>query len=195
MKMYRKLLEQYLGESLRYFNSERQLWGSDHWVGETEDLIVFRIIPYVHMGSFAYDAPVWKEIKDNIEERRKSILETTPPDDNPKTKFGLTKPSMSAVPPSALIPLMEAMADGKNKYGLMNWRDKSVSSSVYYDAALRHLMSWYDGEDIAQDSGVHHLGHAMACMAILLDAMHVNNLNDNRPTKGRFSEVVKEHTK
>jgi len=193
MKMYRKLLEQYLGEPLELLWEEPQLYGDNKLVGLTKDGFRFSIAPYEHMESFAYDDPVWREIKDNLIRMRSEM--NSPPDDNPKTKFGLTKPSMSAVPPSALIPLMEAMADGKNKYGLMNWRDKSVSSSVYYDAALRHLMSWYDGEDVAQDSGVHHLGHAMACMAILLDAMHTNNLNDNRPTKGRFSEVVKEHTK
>ena len=117
------------------------------------------------------------------------------PDNNPKTALGVKKPSMAPVPPVALIHLMEAMENGRQKYGLMNWREKNVSSSIYYDAALRHLMSWYDGEDVADDSGVHHLGHAMACMAILLDAMATGNLNDNRPIKGKFSESIKEHSK
>ena len=116
------------------------------------------------------------------------------PDDNPKTVIGVTKPAMSTIPPGALIPLMRAMQNGKDKYGLMNWRKHNVSSSIYYDAAMRHLMAWYDGEAVAEDSGVHHLGHVMACCAILLDAMAQGNLNDNRPPAGTFSELVSIYT-
>ena len=113
---------------------------------------------------------------------------------NPKTSIGLAKPSMSAVPPSAILHLGRAMSDGRRKYGLMNWRDTRVSSSVYYDAALRHLMAWWDGEDVASDSGVHHLGHAMACLAIVLDAEASGNLDDDRPISGKFSELVDRYT-
>lgn len=112
------------------------------------------------------------------------------PDNNPKTVLGLKKPAMSSVPPTALIHLMRAMADGRRKYGLMNWRENRVSSTIYYDAAMRHLMAWFDGEQTAIDSGVHHLGHAMACLAIVLDAEATGNLNDDRPTPGAFGKLV-----
>jgi hypothetical protein len=82
------------------------------------------------------------------------------------------------------------MSDGKAKYGPMNWREKRVTSSVYYNAAMRHLMAWWDGEDLAPDSGVHHLAHAMACLAIVLDAESVGKLNDDRPTPGNFGATV-----
>ena len=116
------------------------------------------------------------------------------PDDNPKTRYGVAKPAMSVVPPDALIHLMRAMANGAAKYGAFNWRDRNVSSSVYYDAALRHLMAWFDGEEVASDSGVHHLGHVMACCAILLDAAENGGLNDNRPKPGRFGALVEKFT-
>src|SRR5690606_26871442 len=87
-----------------------------------------------------------------------------------------------------------AMEDGETKYGLFNWREKNVSSTVYYDAALRHLMAWWDGEEFAEDSGVYHLGHVMACCAILLDAAGNGNLNDNRGPKGKFPVAVKNFT-
>ena len=109
------------------------------------------------------------------------------PDNNPKTIYGIVKPAMSSVPPAALIPLMEAMRDGRIKYGHMNWREKMVSSTIYYDAAMRHLMAWFDGEDHAQDSGVHHLGHVMACCAIILDGLSSGKVNDDRPIPGTFS--------
>lgn len=112
------------------------------------------------------------------------------PDDNPKTLIGLTKPSLSAIPPIAMFHMGGAMADGRRKYGAMNWREKRVTASIYYDAAMRHLLSWFDGEEMAADSGVHHLGHAMACFAIILDAQATGNLNDDRPTPGNLPNFL-----
>lgn len=103
------------------------------------------------------------------------------PDNNPKTAIGVSKVPLHFIPPVALVHLGLAMEDGGSKYGLMNWREFTVSSSVYYDAIFRHLMAWWDGEDAAPDSGVHHLGHVMACCAIILDAAETTRLNDDRP--------------
>jgi len=113
------------------------------------------------------------------------------PDDNPKTAIGMTKPPLHFIPPVALIHLGLGMENGGSKYGLMNWREHKVSSSVYYDAALRHLLAWWDGQDVAEDSGVHHLGHVMACCAILLDAETNLKLNDDRPKfDGQVSALI-----
>jgi hypothetical protein len=38
---------------------------------------------------------------------------------------------------------------------------------------------------------VHHLGHAMACCAILLDARETGNLADNRPTPGAAGDMIR----
>ena len=85
------------------------------------------------------------------------------------------------IPSPALIEMARAMMDGAKKYGPYNWREEGVGASTYLSAAMRHLRAWLDGEEDAADSGVHHLGHAMACMAILLDAQAVGNLVDDRP--------------
>jgi len=116
------------------------------------------------------------------------------PDDNPKTVIGLSKPSTWAIPGVALLHLGKAMADGMRKYGLMNWRTKKVSSSVYFDAIERHLIAWKDGENLAADSGCHHLAHVMACCAILLDADANGSLNDDRPVAGPAGDVIKAWT-
>lgn len=117
------------------------------------------------------------------------------PDDNPKTVHGAAKPGLHAIPASALLHLGQAMEDGRRKYGLANWRQDRVSASTYYNAALRHLMAWWDGQDTAADSGLHHLAHAMACCAILLDADELGKLNDDRPMAGNFPEIVARLTK
>ncbi len=105
---------------------------------------------------------------------------TKPVDNNPKTLVALTKPRLSDVPPVGLFALGAAMSDGANKYGRFNYRDTNVTASVFYDAMLRHLTDWYNGEDCAPDSGVSHLGHIMASCAILLDAKLHNKFNDDR---------------
>jgi len=117
------------------------------------------------------------------------------PDDNPKTILGVSKPGIKAVPASALYYLGQAMADGERKYGLYNYREKRVSSSIYFEAAQRHWWSWWDGEDCAQDSNIHHLAHAMACAAIVLDAYELRQLNDDRGQKGNVSDIIRRWTK
>lgn len=114
------------------------------------------------------------------------------PDNNPKTAFGAKKIPLEVVPPSAVHALAEAFADGAKKYGPYNWRDHAISSSVYYGAALRHLTAWWDGEDLAEDSGIHHLHHALACIAMVIDGKAVGKLNDNRPTKGASGQWQKD---
>jgi hypothetical protein len=52
---------------------------------------------------------------------------------------------------------------------------------VYIDAALRHIHKWQHGQEIDSDSGIHHLGHAIACLNIVLDAQAFGNLIDDRP--------------
>jgi nucleoside 2-deoxyribosyltransferase len=108
---------------------------------------------------------------------------------NPKDLVGSKKVSLSKIPPVALAYCAEALMDGAGKYGPYNWREKPVVSHIYVDAAMRHLLAWFDGEEFAADSTAHHLGHAMACCAILLDAMSIGCLSDDRPKPGSFSEV------
>lgn len=123
-----------------------------------------------------------------------SLSSTTAyPDDNPKTAFGVAKVPLHLVPPIAIANIALAFDNGAKKYGPFNWREKTISSTVYYAAASRHLMAWFDGEDLAPDSGVHHLAHVMACCAMVLDSQSTGKLNDNRPPKGAFPKMLAEY--
>lgn len=113
-------------------------------------------------------------------------------DDNPKTAFGLKKPPISLVPPVAIIEEALVFGLGASKYGPYNWREKTVSSRVYLDAALRHIQSWQDGEDVDPESGRSHLAHARACLAILIDAESIGRLNDNRPSAGAAARLIQQ---
>lgn len=110
---------------------------------------------------------------------------------NPKTLTGALKvPVLSVVPSASIIGEAEAMrygafeaprVDGSKGYGPFNWRDQNIEAMTYIDAAIRHLMSWTDGEELAPDSLVHHLKHAKASLGILIDAMEHGTWIDNRP--------------
>jgi len=112
---------------------------------------------------------------------------------NPKDLIGSTKVDLALIPASAEIACALAMTDGGLKYDPYNWREdgKPIQARVYVSALRRHLQKWFEGEELDEDSGVHHLGHAMACAAILIDAQACSNLADNRPIKGSASRLLK----
>lgn len=108
---------------------------------------------------------------------------------NPKDRIAVSKTPLGLIPGVALAHCSAALHEGMLKYTKGNWRNEKIAAATYYDAALRHIMRWIDGEEVAPDSGVHHLGHAMACLCILLDAQGSDKLIDNRPPKGNAGQT------
>lgn len=100
---------------------------------------------------------------------------------NPKDAVGIKKAPMSAVSGPFVLSVGLAKLEGALKYGRHNHRAIGVRSSVYYDAAMRHLMAWWEGQDTDPDSGLSHIVKAAACLEVLFDSMQIGNLNDDRP--------------
>ncbi len=119
---------------------------------------------------------------------------------NPKDLMGSSKlPMLSVVPMSGLAHAAAAMrygayealrVDGSKGYGPFNWRSVKVLASIYVDAAMRHITKWWDGEDLDKDSLVNALGHAIASLMILLDAIENDCLVDDRPPKGNLPQIL-----
>jgi hypothetical protein len=109
---------------------------------------------------------------------------------NPKDFVGSDKLPLHLWPETATAMGCLGFLDGAGKYGRLNWRDTGVRSSIYVDAAKRHINAWFEGEDVASDSGVPHLGHALACIAILIDAEAAGKLNDDRQYPGGYLGLV-----
>lgn len=61
-----------------------------------------------------------------------------------------------------------------------------MRASIYYDACRRHLGAWFEGEERDPDSGLPHLAHALACLAILVDARAAGKLVDDRMFPGGY---------
>lgn len=102
-------------------------------------------------------------------------------DSNPKDSVGVKKVPFSTVPAGPIAELGLAMLEGALKYGRHNYRAVGVRTSVYYDAALRHLTAFWEGQDIDPDSGLPHIVKAMACLVVLRDSQMIGNVTDDRP--------------
>lgn len=109
--------------------------------------------------------------------------------DSPKKAQGMKKVPLHEIPPVAEAHISCALYDGDLKYGFRNWRQDEIDARTYIAATLRHLQAWAEKEEYAEDSGVHHLGHAGACIALLLDAQANGRLIDNR-VAGAFPKVL-----
>lgn len=109
---------------------------------------------------------------------------------NPKDLIGQSKVDLSLFPPAGLIHAAHAMMDGAVEYGPYNWRDKRVRAMVYSAAAKRHIEKWQDRQDIDPKSGAHHLGHAISCLGIVLDAEATGTLVDDRPPPGGAADLL-----
>lgn len=114
---------------------------------------------------------------------------------NPKDAVGCSKLPMHLWPTTASAVGCLGLLDGMLKYGRSNWREGGVRASIYFDAAVRHLNAWFEGEEDDPDSGVPHLGHALACLAILVDAKASGELTDDRMfADGQYRRLVTELT-
>lgn len=106
---------------------------------------------------------------------------------NPKDRIGQHKIPLSLWPPAATVYGALGLADGAAKYGRNNWRKDGVIASIYVDALLRHVFAWFEGEEYDTESGVPHLGHALANLAILIDAQLCGKLVDDRNADGAYT--------
>jgi hypothetical protein len=114
--------------------------------------------------------------------------------ENIKASFGATKPALGLLPTVFKLATSMALMYGARKYGRFNWRGSETAPiriSVYVSAMQRHLDAYASGEEVASDSGVHHLGHLAASCAILLDAMAKGRVNDDRAVVDIDAEMTK----
>lgn len=94
-------------------------------------------------------------------------------------KHDADKTDLSLLPRVSLEQEARALQFGVQKYGRYNYV-KGFESSRLIAACLRHVVAWQDGEDKDPESGVSHLGHAKACLSMLLHLEQLGNLQDNR---------------
>lgn len=95
------------------------------------------------------------------------------------------------LPWSALAHVARVYHNGAEKYSRDNWR-KGFDWHLSYDAAIRHLAAFWEGEDVDPEDGEPHLAHAafhlLTLMTFLDDPEHYGDLDD-RPNSHKDDEV------
>ncbi len=104
---------------------------------------------------------------------------------NPKDAIGIRKAPLSTIPMNVVAELGVAMLEGASKYGRHNFRGVGVRTSVYFDATMRHLVSFWEGEDVDPDSGLSHITKAIASLVVLRDAQLQAMATDDRPPRSQ----------
>lgn len=82
------------------------------------------------------------------------------------TKNDSSKPDLSLIPTDALLGMGAALTYGAKKYNRHNFRE-GIAFSRLVAATMRHLSAFNEGENLDRESGLSHLDHAIASLAML----------------------------
>lgn len=100
------------------------------------------------------------------------------------------KAPMSLLPRAPLGAIAGVFEHGAIKYGPWNWQDKSQPQArieELHNALLRHTLASGDPseDDFDDESRIHHLAHAGACILILLFKLGIDYKPSDWVTHGR----------
>ncbi len=102
-----------------------------------------------------------------------AVNETSVP---PGKKFDSGKLRFSLLPWEPIRGVIKVLEFGAAKYQIDNWMHVADARRRYFDAAMRHLVAWQEGEKLDSESGLPHLHHAICYLLFL--AWH-----DEQPAK------------
>lgn len=78
--------------------------------------------------------------------------------------------------------IIKVLAFGAGKYSERNW-ETGMDWSRPFDACIRHLTAWWEGEKADPETGYSHLWHAGCCILFLI-AYEIRGVGkDNRPAR------------
>lgn len=104
-------------------------------------------------------------------------------------RFNSNKPKWSLVPQSALLPMVEVLEFGAQKYAPYNWM-KGLSVKEICESLKRHLDAFMEGENNDKESLLSHIGH-IQCNALFLSWMMENKPSmDDRIDITQFNEIT-----
>ena len=100
--------------------------------------------------------------EDSFLRRFKSISnEQGRKDDSSKLRYSL-------LPVGTVNQVVQVLEFGSIKYSEGNWQKVPNAKTRYYDAALRHIDAWWQGEKVDSETGLPHLAHAICCLMFLM---------------------------
>lgn len=95
-------------------------------------------------------------------------------------KFDQGKPRLSLLPTHAIMEAAGVMTFGAQKYGDKNWMQGDMRVTRLWDAAVRHMVAFFHGEDTDPESGKSHLAHAICNMSMIHEIIRIGCGQDDR---------------
>ena len=92
-------------------------------------------------------------------------------------KHDTGKPRPELLPADALLQIAQVFTIGAQKYDDRNW-ELGIKYSRLFGALQRHLLAYWDGEDLDPETGLPHLAHAGCNMLMLLESQRFDGLDD-----------------
>lgn len=83
------------------------------------------------------------------------------------TKLDDDKVRLELIPPELLTGVGTILTFGAKKYAPRNW-ELGMAWSRVFGALMRHMWSWWRGQDLDPETGKSHLWHAGCCIAFLI---------------------------
>ncbi len=99
--------------------------------------------------------------------------------DQDKLRFDL-------LPTHPIREVVKVLMHGAEKYDDFNWKLVDNLRARYYSAACRHLLDWWDGIAIDDESGLHPLAHVICNLIFLMEDERMSE--DEKATKWRNNE-------
>lgn len=121
-----------------------------------------------------------KTLREQIDEAKKTVPERA-------LRYNTEKLPLDELDPLFLEEMFAVIQYGQKKYARMNWM-KGAPASQYFGCIMRHLLKWYKGEDIDEESGCTHLGHIACNVMMAMYSMRKDTALDDR----MFKTVKKE---
>jgi hypothetical protein len=83
-------------------------------------------------------------------------------------KYDSKKLRWRLVPWVEMTEVVKVLDFGASKYCEHNWVNVPDARDRYFDAAMRHIMAWGQGERKDEESGISHLAHAVCCLLFIM---------------------------
>lgn len=93
-------------------------------------------------------------------------------------KYDQDKDQWHLLEPWFTQEIVKVLTLGAKKYSFDNWKYVSDARNRYYDALMRHITAWFNGEENDPEDGLSHLAHA-ACGIYFLRYFDLNK-KENR---------------
>jgi len=83
-------------------------------------------------------------------------------------KYDNEKLDWSLLPYEQVEEVVKVLHLGAKKYAPDNWKYVQPYKLRYFNAAMRHLIAWWKGERLDQETNISHLAHAICCLLFMM---------------------------